>query len=116
MPEYDWVDQKTSKYILKHNYFIHRFSARFDCPEHTHDYVEIVYNFNGKALHYVDGKPYLLGRGDLLFINFGSTHSVHLQPTAEYADIMMKPEFLDQKLEGTKNAFLLQICLQSKDF
>ena len=114
--EYEWVDQSSNQYILKHGYFIHRFNARLECPEHTHDYVEIVYNFNGKSLHYVDGKPYLLGRGDLLFINFGSSHSVYPQPTAEYADIMLKPEFIDERLKGTKNAFVLLELNEFKDF
>ena len=46
-----------------------------DEPLHDHDFVEIVYIHDGKGAHYVNGVEYLVQKGDLLYINYGCTHS-----------------------------------------
>ena len=47
--------------VRKHTRFI-------DFPEHTHDYVELVYMLSGQTVHIVDGKIIVLKQGDLLFL------------------------------------------------
>ena len=44
--------------MRKHTRFI-------DFPEHTHDYVELVYMCHGTTTHYVDGKEIELCKGEL---------------------------------------------------
>ena len=45
--------------VRKHTRFI-------DFPEHTHDYVELVYMLSGQTVHIVDGKKIVLKQGELL--------------------------------------------------
>lgn len=55
--------------IRPHTRFIH-------FPEHTHDYVEVVYMCTGQTTHIVDGKQIKLEQGDLLFLSQSTTHEV----------------------------------------
>ncbi len=55
--------------IRPHTRFVH-------FPEHTHDYVEMVYMCTGKTKHIVNGKAITLGQGDLLFLSQSATHEV----------------------------------------
>ena len=55
--------------IRPHTRFIH-------FPEHTHDYVEVVYMCCGCTTHIVNGKRIVLEQGDLLFLNQSATHEV----------------------------------------
>ena len=100
-------DKHSHRYVLDDDYAIHRTSTRTAAPAHTHGYAEMVYTFGGNALHCIDGTPYRLGRGDLLFINYGCVHAVEPQAHSDYADIMLKPAFLDSTLKGCEDAFAL---------
>lgn len=55
--------------VRPHTRFIH-------FPEHTHDYVEMVYMCAGETTHIVNGKRILLEQGDLLFLSQSATHEV----------------------------------------
>lgn len=55
--------------IRPHTRFIH-------FPEHTHDYVEVVYMCEGRTTHIVNGKKIVLEQGDLLFLSQSATHEV----------------------------------------
>lgn len=55
--------------IRPHTRFIH-------FPEHTHDYVEMVYMCTGQTVHIVNGKHIRLEQGDLLFLSQSCTHEV----------------------------------------
>lgn len=55
--------------LRPHTRFIH-------FPEHTHDYVEVVYMCNGQTTHIVNGKRIVLEQGDLLFLSQSATHEV----------------------------------------
>lgn len=55
--------------MRKHTRFI-------DFPEHTHDYVELVYMCQGETTHVVDQKEVRLCQGDLLFPGQGARHSI----------------------------------------
>ena len=55
--------------VRKHTRFI-------DFPEHTHDYVELVYMLSGQTVHIVDGKKITLKQGELLFLGQNSRHAI----------------------------------------
>ena len=63
--------------IRPHTRFIH-------FPEHTHDYVEVVYMCEGETTHVVNGTELRLKQGELLFMNQNATHEVF---RAEEGDI-----------------------------
>ena len=45
-------------------------------PEHTHDYVELIYMCKGSTTHIVEGKEIKLCEGELLFLGQGIRHSI----------------------------------------
>ena len=45
-------------------------------PQHTHDYVELVYTCSGKTTHIVNGSTIELLPGELLFLSQSATHEV----------------------------------------
>lgn len=55
--------------LRPHTRFIH-------FPEHTHDYVEVVYMCTGRTAHIVNGTEIILQQGELLFMNQRATHEV----------------------------------------
>ena len=55
--------------LRPHTRFIH-------FPEHTHDYIEVVYMCAGTTVHIVNGNHIRLNRGELLFLNQHCTHEV----------------------------------------
>ena len=55
--------------LRPHTRFIH-------FPEHTHDYVEVVYMCAGQTVHIVNGEHIRLEQGDLLFLSQSCTHEV----------------------------------------
>lgn len=85
--------------------------ARVTCkgsePEHKHDYVELVYILSGSATQYIDGSVFSVRRGDMLFINYGSTHAFVPQGDLRYINVMFKPEYLSSAFITNDNAFSL---------
>lgn len=55
--------------MRKHTRFI-------DFPEHTHDYVELVYMCSGETTHFVDGNKIVLKKGELLFLGQSAKHRI----------------------------------------
>lgn len=55
--------------MRKHTRFV-------DFPEHTHDYIELVYMCEGETTHTIDGKDIVLKTGELLFLGQGTSHSI----------------------------------------
>ena len=55
--------------LRPHTRFIH-------FPEHTHDYVEVVYMCTGQTVHIVNGQQIRLEQGDLLLLSQSCTHEV----------------------------------------
>lgn len=55
--------------VRPHTRFIH-------FPEHTHDYVEVIYMCEGETTHVVNGTRIVLKQGELLFLNQNATHEV----------------------------------------
>ena len=55
----------------------------YDILKHKHDFLEIIYVSGGSARQLINDTPYDVKRGDLLFINYGSTHSAD-SPSADF--------------------------------
>lgn len=70
-------------------------SGQREEPTHTHDFIELVYVLSGSASEVIDGKSYEVGRGDLLFLNSGSTHSFTVAEKMSYVNICFSPEESD---------------------
>ena len=68
-------------------------------PEHTHDYIEIVYMCSGNTTHIINGREINLAAGELLFL---SRHAKHNIMRAEEQDIavnfIVMPEFFENAL------------------
>ena len=63
-------------------------------PEHTHDYVEVVYTCCGKTTHVVNGSTIDLMPGELLFMNQTATHEVYRCEEADVAvNFIILPDF-----------------------
>ena len=78
--------------IRPHTRFIH-------FPEHTHDYVEVIYMCNGETTHIVNGKGIRLEQGDLLFLNQSATHEVCRAGEGDIAiNFIVLPEFFSEPL------------------
>lgn len=78
--------------IRPHTRFIH-------FPEHTHDYVEVIYMCSGATTHIVNGKEIRLEQGDLLFLNQSATHEVCRAGEQDIAvNFIVLPEFFSAPL------------------
>lgn len=101
--------------IRPHTRFIH-------FPEHTHDYVEVVYMCSGVTTHIVNGKKILLEQGNLLFLNQSATHEVCKAGADDIAvNLIVLPDFFVTTLsfigeEETPLRKFLVGCLCGMDY
>ena len=56
--------------IRTHTRFVH-------FPQHTHNYVELIYMCSGHTTHIVNGDRIELGTGELLFLNQNATQEIY---------------------------------------
>ena len=75
-------------------------------PEHTHDFIEIVYVRSGAATETVNDTTYEIRRGDFTFINYGATHRFTPHGEFSYTNICFAPEALEDAITP-ENAFAL---------
>lgn len=65
-------------------------------PEHSHNYIEIMYVCKGSITHYIEGKEIIMQKGDVLLLNQHVRHSVR---KASYDDVGINfialPEFFE---------------------
>lgn len=85
-----------------------RSHTRFvDFPDHTHNYVELVYMASGSTTHIIDGNITLqVKAGELLFLNQHVRHAVHRAAQEDVAiNFIVLPAFFGTALEmiGTDN-------------
>lgn len=83
--------------------------SRFvDFPEHSHNYIEIMYVCHGSITHYIEGKALVMKQGDILFLNQYVKHRVK---KAGYDDIGINfialPEFFEVPLQMLHNNNML---------
>ncbi|MCI6216669.1 MAG: AraC family transcriptional regulator [Bacillales bacterium] len=75
-------------------------------PLHTHDFIEIMYINSGEIEEYVNDKHFTAKKGDLVFMNFNSTHSFKAVNQATFYNVCFYPETLE-KIINPQNAFSL---------
>ena len=104
---------KIDTFIEKDNgIYIFREKKGHNSITHTHDFIELVYVLSGESTHIVDGAVYTLRRGDMLFINYGSSHAFECDDKYSYINICFSPETVESSLITEENAFSL-LCLTS---
>ena len=80
--------------VRPHTRFIH-------FPEHTHDYVEVVYMCSGETVHIVNGKTIRLQEGELLFLGQRARHEVlKAQKTDVAVNFIVLPQFFSETLSA----------------
>lgn len=102
--------------VRPHTRFIH-------FPEHTHDYVEVVYMCAGQTTHIVNGSRIKLQEGELLFMNQQATHEILGAAEGDVAvNFLVLPQFFNTVLpligedETPLRRFLVDcLCSQSRN-
>lgn len=101
--------------LRTHTRFIH-------FPEHTHDYVEVVYMCAGETRHIVNGKEICLKQGELLFLGQRARHEVCRAGAEDIAvNFIVLPEFFSGTLsvlgeDATPLRHFLVDCLFGQNF
>ena len=100
----------TTKEFMKSNKNLHIFqcSGSPSVPDfnvHTHDFIEIVYVLSGEMVHEIDGCDYHTARGDMLFMNYGCTHTFSSDGAYTYVNILFSPELMADAVITAQNAF-----------
>lgn len=92
-----------------------------DFPEHSHDYVEVVYMCTGQTIHIVNGNRIELRQGELLFLNQSVRHGILEAKEKDLAvNFIVLPEFFNNVLsflgeeETPLRRFLID-CLSRKN-
>lgn len=93
---------------------IHNENSEKQIEEHLHEFVEIVYILSGSGIHGIDGVEYAVSRGSLLFINYRQVH--YFRGDMKYANILIEPSWISEKLMDTENAFELLTLSAFNDF
>lgn len=82
---------------------------RADCtehvPKHTHEFAEIIYILDGHTTQTVNGVDVRMSRGNMLFVNCGSTHEILEGEKFTYYNICFKPEVIAERIITRDNAF-----------
>ncbi len=68
-------------------------------PEHTHDYVEMVYMCRGQTTHHINGRMILLREGELLMLGQNARQSIAPAGEGDVAvNFIVRPEFFSGTL------------------
>jgi hypothetical protein len=60
---------------------------------------------SGEMVHEIDGCRYNTARGDMLFMNYGCTHTFSSESAYTYVNILFSPELMADAVITTQNAF-----------
>ncbi len=71
---------------------------------HKHEFAEIIYITNGECIQHINGATYPSRRGDLFFINRGSTHAFSPVNSFNYYNICFSPETVVKRIIDRQNA------------
>lgn len=97
------TDVVNSKLLLEEGKLISvRPHTRFaEFPEHSHDYIEVVYMCLGSTTHIINGKEVLLSEGELLFLSRNARHSIRTAAENDIAiNFIILPEFFTNSLSS----------------
>lgn len=104
---------KKSEYFKKdEEIFIHRSdNVEFDGVIHCHNFIEIVYVIQGKAMHTVGDITYPVKQGNVIMIDYGVSHcfshgEVDDEPFLTY-DLLFTPDFFNISVLENKEFFAL---------
>ena len=79
--------------IRTHTRFIH-------FPEHTHNYVEMIYMCSGSTHHVINGEDVILKQGELLMLNQNAVQEIYPAGADDVAvNFIILPEFFDYGLK-----------------
>lgn len=92
---------QSRRLLKKENVFgIRSDTNPYPFPEHTHDYIEIVFMYKGTKTNLVNGETVVLNQGDILFLSQNCRHE-NLASTAYDAAVnfIVLPQFFERVLE-----------------
>lgn len=79
--------------VRTHTRFVH-------FPEHTHNYVEMIYMCCGSTHHVIDGEDVVLRQGELLILNQNAKQEIYPAGQGDVAvNFILLPEFFDYGLK-----------------
>ena len=100
--------------VRTHTRFIH-------FPEHTHNYVEMIYMCSGSTHHVINGEDVILKQGELLILNQNAVQEIYPAGEGDVAvNFIILPEFFDYGLkmieteENQLRDFIVD-CLRSEN-
>ena len=96
-------DVINSKLLLEKGKLISvRPHTRFaDFPEHSHDFIEVVYMWLGSTTHIINGKEVLISEGELLFLSRNARHSIRRADENDIAiNFIILPEFFTNSISS----------------
>ncbi len=100
--------------VRTHTRFIH-------FPEHTHNYVEMIYMCSGSTHHVVNGEDVILKQGELLILNQNAVQEIYPAGEQDVAvNFIILPEFFDyglKMMEAEENQLrdFIVSCLRGKN-
>ncbi len=100
--------------IRPHTRFVH-------FPEHTHNYVEVIYMCSGETTHIINGEKIVLRQGELLFLSQNTVQEILPAREEDLAvNFIVLPEFFDHALrmmgaeENLVRKFIIE-CLRKEE-
>jgi len=76
------------------------------CQLHIHEFVELIFIVSGEGEHTIDGVCYKAEPGDLLFVNYGQTHSFQAKGEGfQYYNLLYLPQFFSEELLNSENIY-----------
>ena len=100
--------------VRVHSRFVH-------FPEHTHDYIEVVYMCSGETTHVINGRKVVLRAGELLFLSQNARQEIYPAGEGDIAvNFITLPQFFDNTLsmidddESPLKSFIVD-CLKNRD-
>ena len=88
------------KYFKEHEKIILMVSKQGDTKLHNHDFLEMVYVTEGRAMHTLNNKKTIVEKGDFFIIDYGVFHKYSKVDNIrfEIINILFKPEIIDKTL------------------
>lgn len=83
--------------VRPHTRFVH-------FPEHTHDYIELIYMCEGETHHIINGENIILEKGELLFLSQNAKQEILPAKENDIAvNFIILPEFFDKTIVMLEN-------------
>ena len=92
------------KYFMEDDIWVYTQNG-YNQEKHLHDFIELVYVSNGKGVHKIDKTTYPVKKGNLIIINYNQTHSFNCDDSYKHYSILIKPEFINEKIKKSEDVF-----------